>query len=124
HLVRHLSSDERNFNWHQSRHPNLLGELQGDQFCSKMDNMKDGGSFNKPPVLDGSNYDYWKARMVAFLKSMDSKSWKAIVKGWTHQLQMEPQVRSLEQNGLMQKTLKLLATLKHSMQYSMVLIKT
>jgi hypothetical protein len=45
---------------------------------------KDGGSINRPPILDGSNYDYWKARMVAFLKSMDSRAWKAVVKGWTH----------------------------------------
>ena len=43
-----------------------------------------GGNINRPPVLDGSNYDYWKARMVAFLKSMDSKTWKAIIKGWEH----------------------------------------
>ena len=26
---------EQNFNWYQSRHPNLLGELLGDIFCSK-----------------------------------------------------------------------------------------
>jgi len=34
--------------------------------------------------LDGNNYDYWKALMVAFLKSMDSKTWKTIVKVWKH----------------------------------------
>jgi hypothetical protein len=28
-----------------------------------MDNNKDGGSINRPSVLDGSNYIYWKARM-------------------------------------------------------------
>ncbi|KAK2362046.1 gag-protease polyprotein [Trifolium repens] len=42
------------------------------------------GSINRPPVLDGSNYDYWKARMIAFIKSMDQKAWKAIVTGWNH----------------------------------------
>ncbi|KAK2356066.1 gag-protease polyprotein [Trifolium repens] len=45
---------------------------------------RNGGSINRPPVLDGSNYDYWKARMIAFIKSMDSKVWKAIVTGWNH----------------------------------------
>ena len=45
---------------------------------------RNGGSINRPPVLDGSNYDYWKARMIAFIKSMDSKAWKAIVTGWNH----------------------------------------
>ena len=44
---------------------------------------KEEGSINRPPVLDGTNYDYWKARMTAFLKSIDYKTWKAIVKGWT-----------------------------------------
>ena len=47
-----------------------------------MDN-KEGGSVNRPPVLDGTNYDYWKARMTTFLRSIDIKTWKAIVKGWT-----------------------------------------
>jgi len=36
------------------------------------------------PLLDGSNYDYWKLRMSAFLKSIDSKTWKAVLKGWEH----------------------------------------
>ncbi|XP_057432426.1 uncharacterized protein LOC130725194 [Lotus japonicus] len=48
-----------------------------------MDN-KEGGSVNRPPILDGTNYDYWKVRMTAFLKSIDNKTWKAIVKGWNH----------------------------------------
>ncbi|MCI58386.1 gag-pol polyprotein, partial [Trifolium medium] len=39
---------------------------------------------NRPPLLDGSNYDYWKSRMVAFLKSIDSKIWEVVVKGWDH----------------------------------------
>ena len=46
--------------------------------------MDKRGSINRPPVLDGSNYDYWKARMVAFLKSMDQKAWRAIITGWNH----------------------------------------
>src|ERR1044072_4099396 len=48
-----------------------------------MDNIKEGGSVTRPHVLDGTNYDYWKARMGAFLKSMDNKTWRTIVKGWT-----------------------------------------
>ncbi|KAK2456842.1 gag-protease polyprotein [Trifolium repens] len=45
---------------------------------------RNGGSINRPLVLDGSNYDYWKARMIAFIKSMDQKAWKAIITGWNH----------------------------------------
>ena len=45
---------------------------------------KEGGPVNRPPILDGSNYEYWKARMVAFLKALDSRTWKAVIKGWEH----------------------------------------
>ncbi|KAK2368398.1 gag-protease polyprotein [Trifolium repens] len=45
---------------------------------------KDGTTVNKPPLLDGTNYDYWKPRMIAFLKSLDSRTWKAVLKGWEH----------------------------------------
>jgi len=42
---------------------------------------KEGGFVNRPPFLDGSNYGYWKSRMSAFLKSIDSKTWKSVLKG-------------------------------------------
>ncbi|PNY15186.1 gag-protease polyprotein [Trifolium pratense] len=32
------------------------------------------------PCLE--NYDYWKAQMMAFLKSIDSRTWKATVNRW------------------------------------------
>ena len=49
-----------------------------------MNMEKEGGPVNRPPILDGTNYEYWKARMVAFLKSLDSRTWKAVIKGWEH----------------------------------------
>jgi len=45
---------------------------------------KEGGFMNRPPLLDGSNYDDWKSHMSAFLKSIDRKTWKAILKGCEH----------------------------------------
>ncbi len=39
---------------------------------------------SRPPLLDGTNYDYWKSRMEAFLRSMDSKTWKSVENGWEH----------------------------------------
>jgi len=45
---------------------------------------KEGGFVNRPPPLDGSNYDYLKSRMSAFLKSIDNKTWKAVRRGWEH----------------------------------------
>lgn len=51
-----------------------------------MDNIKDGGSVNKSTILDDTNYDYLKAMMVAFLKSIGCNAWKIVVKGWKHPL--------------------------------------
>jgi len=51
-------------------------------FC--LGELQEEGSVNIPPILDGTNYDYSKARMIAFLKSMENKTWKAVVKGRTH----------------------------------------
>ncbi|KAK2450596.1 gag-protease polyprotein [Trifolium repens] len=44
---------------------------------------KDGGYMNRPPLLNGSsNYDQWKSKMTAFLRSIDSKVWKVVLTGW------------------------------------------
>ena len=50
---------------------------------------KKGGFGGRPPILDGSNYDYWKPRMVAFLRSVDIKAWRAVDKGWKHPTKVE-----------------------------------
>lgn len=49
---------------------------------AQMEIVKDGRSVNKPPILDGTNYYYWKVMMVVFLKSLGIKSWKVVIKGW------------------------------------------
>jgi hypothetical protein len=60
---------------------------------------KEGGLVNRPPLLDGTNYDYWKSRMSVFLKSIDSKTWKAVLKGWEHPV-------ALDKNGNQTNVLK------------------
>jgi len=45
---------------------------------------KEVGQFNRPPIQGGSNYDYWKVHMIAFLKSIYNKTWKVVIKGWDH----------------------------------------
>jgi len=50
---------------------------------------KEGGFVNRPPLLDGSNYDYWKSRMSTFLKSIDNKTWKAVLKVWEHPVALD-----------------------------------
>lgn len=58
-----------------------------------MGNTKNEGSINIPPVLDGTNYDYWKVKMVAFPKSINIKTWKAIIKDWKHPVNFLKMVR-------------------------------
>ena len=48
-----------------------------------MDIHREGTLTNKPPLLDGNNYAYWKARMIAFLKAIDIKVWKFAVYGYS-----------------------------------------
>lgn len=55
---------------------------------------------NRPPILDGTKYDYWKACMVAFIKSMDNKAEKSVVMGWD-----QPMIR--DKNGKITDELKL-----------------
>ena len=46
--------------------------------------MREGDSVQHPPLLDGMNFSYWKARMKAVIKSMDEKALRAILISWTH----------------------------------------
>ena len=48
-----------------------------------MDFPREGRSNVRPPLLDGINYPYWKAKMKSFLKSIDKRVWLAVVNGWT-----------------------------------------
>ena len=35
-----------------------------------------------PPHCGGNNYDYWKVRMKAFLKSIDERVWNFVEYRW------------------------------------------
>lgn len=43
----------------------------------------EGGSINRPTMLDDTNYPYWKACIRAFLKAMDEYVWLLVVNGWS-----------------------------------------
>ncbi|KAA0052057.1 gag-pol polyprotein [Cucumis melo var. makuwa] len=49
-----------------------------------MDEIREGNSTTRPPLLDGGNYGYWKSRVEAFLMSLDMRCWRAIILGWEH----------------------------------------
>ena len=40
-------------------------------------------SLNVPPYFNGSNYAFWKVRMMAFLCSIDESIWDVVDVGWT-----------------------------------------
>ncbi|KAI3450426.1 hypothetical protein Pfo_007091 [Paulownia fortunei] len=49
-----------------------------------MNILREEGSVSHLPLLEGSNYSYWKTRMRAFIKSVDENAWKSVVSGWQY----------------------------------------
>ena len=41
----------------------------------------EGQAINRPPLLTGSNYPYWKCRMRIFIKAQNRLLWNVIEKG-------------------------------------------
>ncbi|MGV7988826.1 DUF4219 domain-containing protein, partial [Mycobacterium kansasii] len=42
----------------------------------------EGSLVTRPPVFNGSNYAYWKARMHYFLRSLDHDVWDIVESGY------------------------------------------
>ena len=42
---------------------------------------QEGHSTNRPPLFDGNDYNYWKARMTIYLQSIDYNLWEVIENG-------------------------------------------
>ena len=45
--------------------------------------MREGYNVGRPPLLEGHNYGYWKARIRAFIRTLDENAWGSVEKGWT-----------------------------------------
>jgi len=43
--------------------------------------VPEGGSSNRPPYLDGTDYYYWKGKMRLFLISQDNYMWPVVESG-------------------------------------------
>ena len=43
--------------------------------------LAEGQSTNRPPLFNGSNYTYWKARMKIFIQALNYDMWSIIVNG-------------------------------------------
>lgn len=37
----------------------------------------------RPPILDGTNYAYWKTKMRIYIKTIDEHAWRSILSEWT-----------------------------------------
>ena len=46
-----------------------------------IDLPKEDSSTTRSPLLDKTNYPYWKAKMRAFLNSIYERVWKAVING-------------------------------------------
>ncbi|RAL42401.1 hypothetical protein DM860_017581 [Cuscuta australis] len=45
--------------------------------------MEEGANVQRPPLLRGPHYNFWKGCMRAFLKSQGGRVWRIIETGWT-----------------------------------------
>ena len=41
----------------------------------------EGHSTNRPPLFDGSNYQFWSNRMSIFMRSYDYEMWDVVLDG-------------------------------------------
>lgn len=54
-----------------------------------MNLLREGGSGSRPPLVDGTNWPYWKAKIRAFIRALDEKGWRAIQTSWTHPIKTD-----------------------------------
>ena len=45
--------------------------------------LSEGASISHPPLLDETNYPYWKTKTRAFIRALDVRAWRSILIGWT-----------------------------------------
>jgi hypothetical protein len=53
------------------------------------------GAYNRAPIFDGENYDYWKECMSVHIQSVDMDVWDAVVNG-----RFQPQIAADGDNGV------------------------
>ena len=44
---------------------------------------QEGGSTNKAPLFDGTNFSFWKVRMRTHLMSLGADVWEVVETGYT-----------------------------------------
>jgi hypothetical protein len=46
--------------------------------------MNEGQNIRRLPLLEGPNYEEWKAKMRISLNALDEKTWQAVLIAWTY----------------------------------------
>ena len=59
-----------------NNHTRMATEFPSSQF-------KEGHSTQRPPLFDGSNYNYWKCRMKIYLQSLNYELWNIVEAPYT-----------------------------------------
>ena len=44
----------------------------------RLNNLQCKNNSNQQPQFDGTNYPYWKAKMITYIKSINRKVWKGV----------------------------------------------
>jgi len=60
-----------------------------------MANKEPKGAYNRAPIFDGENYNYWNECMSVHIQSVDMDVWEAVVNG-----QFQPQIAVDGDNGV------------------------
>ncbi|XP_075475714.1 uncharacterized protein LOC142510139 [Primulina tabacum] len=47
-----------------------------------MDALASSAAF-RPPVMDRSNYAFWKVKMRMYIKFIEKRAWKRVIDGWS-----------------------------------------
>ena len=50
---------------------------------------QNNNSYNKPPVFDGEDFEYWKDRLESFFLGHDSDLWDIVLDGYKHPIDSE-----------------------------------
>ncbi|KAL5752392.1 hypothetical protein ACOSQ2_022899 [Xanthoceras sorbifolium] len=70
--------------------------------------VREGASHTKPPLLNDTNYSFWKVRMRAYLKSIDEHVWISIEEGYTPPTTTNPCSKDFKLKSQLLKKAKML----------------
>ena len=68
----------------------FIGEILGTYiYFVDMSLQREGGSLAHPPVLDGTDYAYWKQMMEIYLTTIDKRVWQCVLTRYTPPIKID-----------------------------------